>query len=923
MFLSRMRWWRSGRRIAGGGVALAASAALTLTALAGLPSAAAQDDPTDEERLTTMVGWLGADTDPATGPLAQIGGTGGFALDRDRRSVGAFLATPARINRLELTASGSTSTRLAEQDYTLWTSDDNITYQQLTGWSFQASTTDGHPVHTFTNLDTTTRYIKINTRYTDTAHTFVMTNRAADLAVYGTPDDPSQPDEGLTVTDRGVVYDASDSGTDTAFSPAITRAPNGDILVAFKTTGDVQPDGVIKLVRSTDGGQTWSPPETLVEPQIFDGGAMYVSGGNLVTLRDGTILLVFNEGVNYSPYNNRDSKMFVARSTDNGHTWVGLDEPVQLPAEIQREHWACCSRVSELDDGTLMMSLWGTLELADDWELDPQRWRAALVKSYDGGRTWTDYSTIAYDPHIPAGNRGNGSRGGGVNESSVVQLRDGRLMAVIRYEGPVALRPGADPFWLYVSYSEDVGRTWSEPVVSEIRGQAILMGEAPCSASLPEDQTKVMLGHRIMSSAGRSPTPDEPYADLAGVSVSFDGGATWPNRVVLQHPAGLAPGEYRAAQTDFLQLDGNRVLTVFQYQDQKVGPYSLAFNVLQDGTGDECVQEWQNAQEDSQSTLSLHVQRIGLADWPYPLARIHVRLDPSTPVDTLLEQAAGLMTCRQEQARLTVRRNGEDQPIASGQTLEQAGLRTGDVITVNGTEQADGPLVTGHVEYDLFPQTRHVYAWSDTCDYRLPLDSASRSLGLHVEIPDGQAIRSVSLRDTDDTSRLTSDNYTLWASQDNDDYHQITDWSLTTDVIDGRLVHTFTGLSVSEPYLKIHQSHATGTETFVIDSMRDDVDVSFDACPDGHSTETTIAFGAADSGVPNYDRGDGCTFLDQLWAQAPFADHATFVRAVRDLTVTWRTDDLLTRYEAAQVLAAAAQSDITHAPSAQQEAVPR
>jgi hypothetical protein len=174
----------------------------------------------------------------------------------------------------------------------------------------------------------------------------------------------------------------------------------------------------------------------------------------------------------------------------------------------------------------------------------------------------------------------------------------------------------------------------------------------------------------------------------------------------------------------------------------------------------------------------------------------------------------------------------------------------------------------------------------------------------------------VSLRDTDDTSRLSAGNYTLWASEDNDEYREVTGWSLDAEVVDGRLVHTFTGLAVSEPFLKIHQSYASGTETFVIDSMREDVDVSFDACPGGYSAESTIAFGDADSGVPNDDRGDGCTFLDLVWAQAPFADHGAFVRAVRELTVTWRSDGLLTRYEAAQVLAAAAQSDPTPTPSA-------
>ncbi|WP_092622009.1 exo-alpha-sialidase [Jiangella sp. DSM 45060] len=842
-----------------------------------------------------MVGWLGADTDPATGPLAQIGGTGGFALDRDRRSVGAFLATPARINRLELTASGSTSTRLAEQDYTLWTSDDNITYQQLTGWSFQASTTDGHPVHTFTNLDTTTRYIKINTRYTDTAHTFVMTNRAADLAVYGTPDDPSQPDEGLTVTDRGVAY-ADPAGA--AYRPAITRAPNGDILATFNTTSDVNPGGTINLIRSTDDGRTWGPAVVLKEASEWENGSIYSSRG-MTTLSDGTILLPFNEGVNHSPFNNRESKLFVARSTDSGHTWEGLDTPIEMPVET-REHWACCSRILELDDGSLLLPLWGTKDLVPDWEADPQRWRAALVKSYDGGRTWTDYSTIAYDPNNPA--RANGAWPDGFNEPSIAQLPDGRLVAMLRYESITPDLSSPDRFRVYVSHSSDRGATWSPVKVTSLLGATPSVAIAPCTNELGGEGTKLVFGYRDRSTIPGTST----LLNAPAVSVSFDEGLTWTGHMLLQPPDGGAPESSLGSEMDFLPLDGSRLLTLFQYRSADGGAYKLGYNVLQDATGGECRTQLEQARETAEKNLTLFVERGDRDDWPMRLAVGQLTFPPSTLVGEVVSAAADAVSCSSRDGAYVV--DEEGRRLDATTSLTDAGVGHGDVLTVYSDDQANSHLTAGHAEQDGFPQTRHVYAWSDTCDYRLPLDSASRSLGLHVEIPDGQAIRSVSLRDTDDTSRLTSDNYTLWASQDNDDYHQITDWSLTTDVIDGRLVHTFTGLSVSEPYLKIHQSHATGTETFVIDSMRDDVDVSFDACPDGHSTETTIAFGAADSGVPNYDQGDGCTFLDQLWAQAPFADHATFVRAVRDLTVTWRTDDLLTRYETAQVLAAAARS---------------
>ncbi|NEA99308.1 beta-L-arabinofuranosidase domain-containing protein [Streptomyces sp. SID13726] len=69
--------------------------------------------------------------------------------------------------------------------------------------------------------------------------------------------------------------------------------------------------------------------------------------------------------------------------------------------------------------------------------------------------------------------------------------------------------------------------------------------------------------------------------------------------------------------------------------------------------------------------------------------------------------------------------------------------------------------------------------------------------------------------------------------------------------------------------------------------------------------EPVVVFGAANSGVPNRPRGDGLTFLDVLWAQAPFASTGAFVQAVRDLSNTWVAEGLLSGAERDRVVAAA------------------
>ncbi|MGY0002427.1 sugar phosphate isomerase/epimerase family protein [Micromonospora sp. I033] len=83
-----------------------------------------------------------------------------------------------------------------------------------------------------------------------------------------------------------------------------------------------------------------------------------------------------------------------------------------------------------------------------------------------------------------------------------------------------------------------------------------------------------------------------------------------------------------------------------------------------------------------------------------------------------------------------------------------------------------------------------------------------------------------------------------------------------------------------------------------------------DSCPWGYTTSSTVFFGrGADSGVPNRDLGDGCTILDAIWAQAPFADHGDFVSTVSGLATALRQDDVVTPEESASIVRAAAASE--------------
>jgi phytoene dehydrogenase-like protein/DUF1680 family protein len=79
-----------------------------------------------------------------------------------------------------------------------------------------------------------------------------------------------------------------------------------------------------------------------------------------------------------------------------------------------------------------------------------------------------------------------------------------------------------------------------------------------------------------------------------------------------------------------------------------------------------------------------------------------------------------------------------------------------------------------------------------------------------------------------------------------------------------------------------------------------------------HRSEPMIVFGTVDSGVTNYADSDGFTFLDRLWAQAPFASDSQFSRAVATLAAQWAQDGLLTSAEESDVVSAAGQAHLGH-----------
>ena len=73
--------------------------------------------------------------------------------------------------------------------------------------------------------------------------------------------------------------------------------------------------------------------------------------------------------------------------------------------------------------------------------------------------------------------------------------------------------------------------------------------------------------------------------------------------------------------------------------------------------------------------------------------------------------------------------------------------------------------------------------------------------------------------------------------------------------------------------------------------------------------EPTVRFAGQDSGVAN-PRRSGRTLLDDVWAAAPFADRASFLAKVGEVTASYVADGLLTARNRQKILLAAGRAPI-------------
>ena len=320
--------------------------------------------------------------------------------------------------------------------------------------------------------------------------------------------------------------------------PTIARKADGELLTVFSGDRETHfcPYGKNQMVRSHDGGETWSAPETINSTPLDDRDT------GIVVLRSGAIVMSWFTG-DTAQHLDRHRKRtpdhvvdawarhcnkisdeerrrwhghWTRRSTDGGSTWeTAVDSIASTPhGPIQ------------LRDGRLLYV--GTAVLEDQPSL-------VSVESTDEARSWQLIGTIPV-PEADAVKLP-------YHEPHLVELSDRRLLCLWRYQPPGS----PDDSFMQQTESVDGGKTWS------VTHSTPVWGYPPHLILLHNGDLLATYGYRR-----------PPYGQRA--CLSHNGGETWDidNEIVLRDDASSGDLGYPAS----IELEPGELLTVYYQIDE-------------------------------------------------------------------------------------------------------------------------------------------------------------------------------------------------------------------------------------------------------------------------------------------------------------------------------------------------------------------
>lgn len=331
------------------------------------------------------------------------------------------------------------------------------------------------------------------------------------------------PDTGARPIGRSIqLAKAGDHNFPCHRIPALTAAPNGDLLAAWDGRPEGCPDspGANSIVQriSKDGGQTWGEAKVIAQGNSGSDKHGYSDPSFVVDREQNKIFMFFvksfDQGLLGSTpgvleTNRNVLHAAVMESSDNGVTWSTpkvITSSITNDVNTWRSRFASSGEGIQLKHGAHKGRLVQQFTVITGSNINPKaNFQAVSVYSDDHGKTWK-----AGQPF-----------GSYMDENKVVELADGRLMLNSRSSGNEKFRK--------VGISEDGGETWKEidparELVDPQNNASIIRAypDAPPSS----DAAKVLLFSNARDARARR---------HGAISVSYDEGKTWTHHRFFAH----------------------------------------------------------------------------------------------------------------------------------------------------------------------------------------------------------------------------------------------------------------------------------------------------------------------------------------------------------------------------------------------------
>ena len=321
------------------------------------------------------------------------------------------------------------------------------------------------------------------------------------------------------------VFQSSTGGYAQYRIPGIVVTPKGTILAYCEARKSLKSDWVaidIMMRRSTDGGKTWSdpykvgiaPPGVTKNPVAL---AHKLANANDLTFNNAVAIVDRQTGSIHMLYCIEYSRCFHIQSDDDGATF---GEPTEITATFERFRkeypWKVIATGPghgiQLANGRFVVPVWLSKGTGDHGHRPSM---VSVVYSDDHGKTWERGEVVADTP-VPLN----------PNETTAVELADGRVMLNIRNESGCQLRG--------ISISPNGATGWSEFQFDKQLPDPVCFGSLVRLSKKPEqDKNRI-----LFSNLDNAQTRERKNLTIR---LSEDEGQTWPiAKVLVPGPCGYS-----------------------------------------------------------------------------------------------------------------------------------------------------------------------------------------------------------------------------------------------------------------------------------------------------------------------------------------------------------------------------------------------